>query len=114
MPKYLIEASYSAEGVRGVAEKGGTARREAVGQLVGSIGGTMGDFFLSSLPHARRVTIASQARRLYGGRSERSIARSRSTSCRNTSARASSESASEAAPAILLSDARATRRTPSE
>ena len=44
MPKYLIAASYSAEGVRGVAEKGGTARREAVEQLVGSVGGTMESF----------------------------------------------------------------------
>jgi hypothetical protein len=28
MPKYLIEASYGTEGVRGVAQKGGSARRE--------------------------------------------------------------------------------------
>jgi hypothetical protein len=34
MPRFLIEASYSSEGVAGVADKGGTARREAVEQLI--------------------------------------------------------------------------------
>ncbi|TMK98374.1 MAG: GYD domain-containing protein [Actinobacteria bacterium] len=47
MPRYLIEASYSAEGVRGVAQKGGTARREAVEQLIGSIGGTLETFYFA-------------------------------------------------------------------
>ena len=44
MPKYLIEASYTTEGVRGVAQKGGTARREAVAQLINSVGGNMESF----------------------------------------------------------------------
>jgi uncharacterized protein with GYD domain len=44
MPKYLIEASYAAEGVRGVAEKGGSARRETVGELIASMGGKMESF----------------------------------------------------------------------
>ena len=47
MPRYLIEASYSAEGVRGVAQKGSTARREAVEQLIGSIGGTLETFYFA-------------------------------------------------------------------
>ena len=38
MPKYLIEASYTPEGVIGIAEKGGTARQEPVGQLIGRCG----------------------------------------------------------------------------
>jgi uncharacterized protein with GYD domain len=41
MPKYLIEASYSTEGVRGIADKGGTARREVVEQLIAATGGKM-------------------------------------------------------------------------
>jgi uncharacterized protein with GYD domain len=41
MPKYLIEASYTTDGVRGVADKGGTARRAAVEQLVAGAGGTV-------------------------------------------------------------------------
>jgi uncharacterized protein with GYD domain len=47
MPKYMIEASYGAEGVRGVAEKGGSARREAVGELIGSMGGTVESFYFA-------------------------------------------------------------------
>jgi uncharacterized protein with GYD domain len=39
MPKYLIEASYTLEGSRGIMKSGGTARREAVRQAVESVGG---------------------------------------------------------------------------
>ena len=39
MPKYLIEASYTLEGTRGVMKSGGTARREAMRQAVESVGG---------------------------------------------------------------------------
>jgi uncharacterized protein with GYD domain len=44
MPKYLIEASYETAGVKGVAAKGGSARREAVDALVGSMGGKVESF----------------------------------------------------------------------
>lgn len=47
MPKYLIEASYGADGVRGIAQQGGSARREIVGQLIGSMGGTMESFYFA-------------------------------------------------------------------
>src|SRR5271166_4036870 len=47
MPKYLIEASYSTEGVRGVADKGGTARREAVEQLIAGSGGKLESFYFA-------------------------------------------------------------------
>jgi uncharacterized protein with GYD domain len=47
MPKYLIEASYSTEGVRGVADKGGTARREAVEQLIAAGGGKIESFYFA-------------------------------------------------------------------
>jgi uncharacterized protein with GYD domain len=47
MPNYLIEASYSTEGVAGVADKGGTARREAVGQLIDGIGGKIECFYFA-------------------------------------------------------------------
>lgn len=47
MPMYLIEASYSSEGVKGVADKGGTARRQAVEQLIGSIGGRIESFYFA-------------------------------------------------------------------
>lgn len=47
MPTYLIEASYETEGVKGVAAKGGTARREAVAALIGSMGGKMESFYFA-------------------------------------------------------------------
>jgi uncharacterized protein with GYD domain len=47
MPNYLIEASYTTEGVRGVADKGGTARRDAVDQLIIASGGKMESFYFA-------------------------------------------------------------------
>jgi uncharacterized protein with GYD domain len=47
MPRYLIEASYGAEGVRGIAQKGGSARRESVGQLIASMGGKLESFYFA-------------------------------------------------------------------
>jgi uncharacterized protein with GYD domain len=47
MPKFLFEARYSPEGVKGVADKGGTARRDAIQQLFQSCGGTMEAFYFA-------------------------------------------------------------------
>jgi len=47
MPKYLFEASYGTEGVRGVAQKGGSARREIVGELIASMGGRLESFYFA-------------------------------------------------------------------
>jgi uncharacterized protein with GYD domain len=47
MPKYLIEASYNTEGVAGVADKGGTARREAVEQAIAASGGKLESFYFA-------------------------------------------------------------------
>ena len=41
MPKYLIEASYTLEGLKGIMKSGGTARRAAVQQAVESVGGRL-------------------------------------------------------------------------
>ena len=45
MSKYLITASYSPEGARGVLKAGGSSRREAVGKLVDGLGGNMEGFY---------------------------------------------------------------------
>jgi len=47
MAKYLIIASYNAEGMQGVIEKGGTARREAVEKLLADLGGTVESFYFA-------------------------------------------------------------------
>jgi uncharacterized protein with GYD domain len=44
MPKYLIVASYSPEGIKGVMKGGGTARSTAVRETVQGMGGTLESF----------------------------------------------------------------------
>ena len=41
MPKYLFEARYTAEGVKGIARDGGTGRRDAVAKACVSAGGKL-------------------------------------------------------------------------
>ena len=45
MSKFLIEASLTTVGVKGVQSEGGTARREAVTKAVESVGGRLDSFF---------------------------------------------------------------------
>jgi len=45
MPKYLIEASYNTNGVKGLMKEGGAARRAAAEGLVKSMGGTVEAFY---------------------------------------------------------------------
>jgi uncharacterized protein with GYD domain len=45
MPKYLIEASYLSEGMKGLIKEGGTRRRQAVDALFASLGGTVEAFY---------------------------------------------------------------------
>ena len=47
MPKYLIQASYTAEGVKGVLAKGGTARRSAAEAAAKSVGGKVEQFYFA-------------------------------------------------------------------
>ncbi|MGW3011081.1 GYD domain-containing protein [Streptomyces sp. NPDC001219] len=41
MPKYLVQASYTAEGMKGLLAEGGSGRKAAVEQVVGSCGGRL-------------------------------------------------------------------------
>lgn len=45
MPKYLIIACYSSDGVKGVLAKGGSARRAAVEEAIGKVGGSVESFY---------------------------------------------------------------------
>lgn len=47
MAKYLIKASYSPEGIKGVMAKGGTARAEAIEKLATGVGGTVDGVYFS-------------------------------------------------------------------
>lgn len=44
MPKFLIEASYTLDGVKGVQSAGGSSRREAVAAVAESVGGKLESF----------------------------------------------------------------------
>jgi len=45
MPKYLIQASYVPEGLKGLLKEGGTSRRTAVEKATKSVGGTLETFY---------------------------------------------------------------------
>ena len=45
MPKFLVKASYTADGARGLLKEGGTARREAVRKIVEGLGGKVEAFY---------------------------------------------------------------------
>ncbi|MEO7429027.1 MAG: GYD domain-containing protein [Acidimicrobiales bacterium] len=44
MPKYLLEVNYTLDGVRGVAAKGGSARKAAAQAAAKSVGGKVDSF----------------------------------------------------------------------
>jgi uncharacterized protein with GYD domain len=47
MPKYLIEASYTLEGVKGLRSAGGSSRRAAVADAVQGVGGSLESFYFA-------------------------------------------------------------------
>lgn len=47
MPKYLIKASYTVEGTRGLLKEGGTSRRAAVQKAVEGAGGKLEAFYFA-------------------------------------------------------------------
>ena len=51
MPKYLIEASYTLEGVKGVQSAGGSSRRDAVAKVAESVGGRLECFYFAFGEH---------------------------------------------------------------
>src|SRR5262245_11465173 len=71
MPKYLYEASYTAEGVKGLLKDGGSKRRAAVETLVKGLGGRVealyfayGDrdaYVIVDLPDSASATAVSLA-----------------------------------------------------
>jgi len=45
MPKYLFEMNYTAEGIKGVLDKGGSAREAAGREAVESVGGKLESYY---------------------------------------------------------------------
>jgi uncharacterized protein with GYD domain len=51
MPKYLVVASYTAEGVKGVLKDGGSKRRQAAESALKSVGGKVDAFYFAFGEH---------------------------------------------------------------
>jgi len=47
MPKFLVQASYTVEGTRGLLARGGSARRQAVEELLTPLGGKLEEFYFT-------------------------------------------------------------------
>jgi uncharacterized protein with GYD domain len=77
MAKYLVKASYSAEGAKGLQSAGGTSRRDAVAKMAESLGGSLESFYFAfghtdayvvvDLPDNHRAAAASIAVNTSGG-----------------------------------------------
>ncbi len=71
MPKYLFQASYTQEGLRGLMDDGATGRKEMAEHLVASLGGSIEAFYyafgdsdlyvISELPDDASAAAASVA-----------------------------------------------------
>ncbi len=47
MPRFLFEASYTLDGVKGVQSAGGSSRRDAVAAVAESVGGRLESFYFA-------------------------------------------------------------------
>ncbi len=57
MPKYLVQATYTREGVEGVRAKGGSSRRDAVAETARSLGGELECFYFAFGDHDAYVVV---------------------------------------------------------
>ena len=57
MPKFLVQASYTQEGIAGVMGKGGTSRRDAVAQMASELGGQVESFHFGFGEHDAYVVV---------------------------------------------------------
>src|SRR6476469_8299331 len=79
MAKFLVKASYTAEGAKGVQGGGGTSRRDAVAKMAEGLGGSLESFYFAfgdtdayvvlDLPDNQTAVAASIAVNTSGGAS---------------------------------------------
>jgi uncharacterized protein with GYD domain len=77
MARYLVKASYTSDGVKGVQSVGGTSRRDAVASMAEGLGGRLESFYFAfgetdayvvlDLPDNRSAAAASIAVNAAGG-----------------------------------------------
>lgn len=79
MAKFLVKASYTADGAKGVQASGGTSRRDAVARMAEGLGGSLESFYFAfgdtdayvvlDLPDNQTAAAASIAVNTAGGAS---------------------------------------------
>jgi uncharacterized protein with GYD domain len=47
MTRYMIQASYTREGIQGVMKEGGSGRKDAIGKMVADMGGSLETFYFA-------------------------------------------------------------------
>jgi uncharacterized protein with GYD domain len=47
MPTYMIQASYTREGLQGVMKEGGSGRKDLIGKMVADLGGSLEAFYFA-------------------------------------------------------------------
>ncbi len=57
MPKFLLEASYTLEGAKGLESAGGSSRRDAVADVAKSVGGRLESFHFAFGDHDAYVIV---------------------------------------------------------
>ena len=57
MPKYLVSASYTAEGAKGLLKDGGTKRRQAIETAIKAVGGRLEAFYFAFGKHDAYIII---------------------------------------------------------
>jgi uncharacterized protein with GYD domain len=77
MAKFLVKASYTTEGTKGVVSAGGTSRRDAVAAMAEGLGGSLESFYFAfgetdvyailDVPDNRTAAAASMAVNAAGG-----------------------------------------------
>src|SRR5215213_221014 len=75
MPRFLFEASYTTEGVKGLRRQGGSGRREAVARAAQSVGGRLEHFYFAfgDLPDNQSAAAFALAVSEAGGASVRTV-----------------------------------------
>jgi uncharacterized protein with GYD domain len=83
MPKFLFEASYTQDGVKGVQSAGGSSRRDAIASMVEGMGGKLEGFYfafgdsdayvIADLPDTEGATAVALAVNASGGATVKTV-----------------------------------------
>jgi uncharacterized protein with GYD domain len=83
MPKFLFEASYTQDGVKGVQSAGGSSRRDAIATMTEALGGKLECFYfafgetdayvIADVPDTERATAVALAVNASGGATVKTV-----------------------------------------